>query len=240
MSDTKGIVSLKSIVANVMSDLGEAADMGNYARYLQWAIRGVKDAHLFHMGHVKTAELTMTSINTVNLPDDFVSFVMIGIPYKGRLWTSTRDNNLLVPSDMLCGEDVLDSVDGEDTEIGTGTVTRMFGRQGGVNSEYYKLDLPNNRIIINGLDRATAILKYKSTGVALNKNTYIPREAEESIIAYVHVQRTKFDKTATRGERADAKQDWQQATTKLTRLQDINIDDFYDAVLRSFTLAPKR
>lgn len=239
MSELGNLVPLKQIVANVLNDLGMEADVGNTLRYTQWGIRGMRKVSTFFGSWVKTAKLEMTAMDTVILPDDFVAFIRVGVPYRGRLWVSTRDSNLLVPTDWECGDEALNVEDGENVEIGAIT-TQHFGNPGGQNQEYYRLDIDNNRIIMNGVQRTNVILEYKSNGINLNGQTRIPRLAEECIIAWIHRERTRFDRDATQKDSLSAEGRWIEEVRYLKRAQEPGIDALYDAVAAGYVYGPTR
>ena len=239
MSEIGNVVALRTIVANVMSDLGVQADAGNTMRYYQWGIRGMRKISTFFGSWVETKKLTITEMNTVILPDDFVSLIRIGVPYNGKLWVSTKEPNLLIPTDIDCGEDVRNDDDGENIVIGANTLSH-FMNTGGQNQEYYRLDIQNNRIILNGADRTDVIIEYKSNGINLDGDTRIPRMAEEALIAFIHWQRAVFDRDASRSQLADAKYRWIEEVRYLKAAQEPSIDALYDAVARGYKYGPKR
>jgi len=239
MAEIGNLVPLKQVVANVLWDLGIEADSGNTLRYTQWGIRGMRKVSTFFGAWVKTAKLEMTAMDTVTLPEDYVAFIRIGVPYKGRLWVSTRDSNLLIPTDVECGEEVINEEDGEDLVLGAVT-TSHFMNPGGQNKEYYRIDLEGNRIIMNGVSRTTVILEYKSNGINFNGKTRIPRIAEESVIAWIHRERTRFDRTSTAKDAAMADQRWVEEVRYLKRAQEPGLDALYDAVMAGWKYGPKR
>lgn len=240
MGHTKGIVTLKSIVMNVLNDIGEAGNMDQYMRFLQFATRGVKDLSLFHLNIVQTARIDMTDINTIILPMDFVSFIAIGVPYRGRLWTFTQDKYMVIPLTEDCGEDALDNDYGEGYDINTGYTVTGYGVPGGGNVYYFKLDLAHNRIVLSGFDRTTVTLKYVSTGVNFTDETIIPRMAEEAVIAWVHVLRTRNDRKISQVNKKDAEIVLYNETEKLRDLQAPSLDVMYDAIYETFYQTAKR
>ena len=236
MAETGNLVPLKQIVANVLNDLGMEADQGNVVRYTQWGIRGMRKVSTFFGAWVKTVTLDMTPMNTVVLPDDFVALVRIGVPYKGRLWVSSRDSNLLIPTDWKCGGEI----SSKDAETLGAVTIKGFGNRGGQNFEYYRVDIEGNRIILNGVTRSNVILEYKSNGINLDGKTRVPRIAEECIIAWIHRERTAFDRSANRGDFIIADQRWKEEVRYLERAQEPGIDALYDAVMSGWKYGIKR
>ena len=240
MSDSKGVITLKDIVLNVQNDIGPQADAGNYFRFLQFAIRGMKKLRLFDLNIVNTARLDMSDINTVTLPDDYVNFCALGVPYKGRMWTFTKEGKMISPSSESCGKEVLDSDKGEGIDISDGYNVSGYGVPGGGNLYYMNIELKNNRIVLSGFNRTTVILKYISTGVSMNDETYIPRIAEEALIAWVHWKRLQYDRKSSRVDKYSAKVDYYEAVKDLRDVQSPTLDEIYDAIYETFFQSAKR
>src|SRR5512137_470689 len=119
-NNLKGVVTLKQIVANVLLDLGKQGDMGEYQRYLNFAVRVWRDLRLFHLNTVDTVRLAMSAINTIELPDDYLMFISLSIPVNGQMWTFTKNDRLIIPATEDCGQQELDATEGEGVDIGDG------------------------------------------------------------------------------------------------------------------------
>jgi hypothetical protein len=239
-NNLKGYTTLKEVVLNTLSGMGKSANMQYYFAFLQFAIRGYKKLNLFHLPITKTAYLTMSDINTITLPNDYLSFLALGVPYKGRIWTFTKDQGLVSPDTTDCGVQSLSSTEGEDIVKGdTGSLTG-YGLQGGVNEYYYKIDLANNRIIINGLTARKATLVYVSTGISMSETTFIPKIAEEALIAFVHWQRVQYDDTVPMGIKKDYEEQFIKGCNELEYASMPTIEELYDAVYSAFYQTAKR
>lgn len=239
-NNLKGYTTFKEVVLNVLSGMGKKANMQYYLPFLQFAIRGYKKLNLFHLPMTKVAYLAMSDINTITLPDDYLSFVAVGIPYKGRVWTFTKDQGLVQPDSTESGLQELSSTAGEDVVKGdTGSLT-AYGLQGGVNEYYYKIDIANNRIIINGLTARTVSLAYVSTGISMSETTFIPKVAEEALIAFVHWQRVQYDDDVPLGIKKDYENQFNQGCNELEYASMPTIEELYDAVYAAFYQTAKR
>lgn len=239
-NNLSGYTTLKEVALNAILGMGRKGNTQFYFPFVQYAIRGYKKLNLFHLPMPKVAYLAMSDINTVQLPDDYLSFYSIGVPYKGRLWTFTKDQSLVSPDSEDCGEGELTTAGGEDIVKGdTGTLTG-YGLAGGVNEYYFKLDLPNNRIIINGLTARTLTLVYISTGISMSEETFIPKIAEEALIAFIHWQRLQYDDEASMALKKDYEQQYINGTNEIEASTMPTLDELYDAVYRAIYSSVKR
>jgi hypothetical protein len=241
MADLSGLITFEDIVANIMLDLGPEAQKSEYARILQWAIRGYGELQEFHLNYVQEAELPISDINTVTLPIDFVSFLSIGIGINGQYWTFTKDNKILSPKGTECGVESLDDESGEGIAIGDGGSISGYGVSGGRNVAYYRIDRKNNRIILNqNLNRDNVILRYITSGVNLDGPTYIPREARECLLAWVHWKRVQRSHKYSRVDKLDAKTDYYEEVDKLRDKTGPTLEEIYDAIFETVTQTAKR
>lgn len=239
--EVKGYSTLKTIIANVLNDL-DGGNMAHYKKYMQWAIRGYKELKLFALPIATTVRLPVNSdIYSVTMPDDFVNFVAIGIPYNGKLWTFSEYKDLIPTTTEDCGQETQDTDFGENITQDTGEYIYNYGASGGINQYYYKKDFGNNRVLLNGSPTLTnVVLKYVSTGVNIGSQTFIPKVAEEALIAYIHWKRTQFDKSATAYDKASFKQDWITEFNKLKFVTGSDIEAMYDALYETMIPTIKR
>ena len=239
-SNIKGVVSLKSIVSNVLLDLGKDGDMGEYLRYLNWGIRVLKELNLFHVRVVQTIQLSMTDIKTVTLPDDFLMFVSLGIPVNGRMWYFTKDDKLIMPQSEECALETLEDDDGEGVVIGDGRDYYGYGLPGGRNEYYYRLDLPNNRIVVNGFPRSKVILTYVGTGIKMGEETMVLKVMEEALIAGIHNMRDRRDRSVPMNHKIHSEEIYNQEVEKLRFVQGPTLDEICDAIYKTYYQSIKR
>jgi hypothetical protein len=237
----KGYTTLKEVVLDVINGMGKRANMQYYYRFLQFAIRGYKKLNLFHIPMGKVAYLAVSDLNTATLPADFLSFLYIGVPYKGRVWTFTKDQMLVSPDSIDCGADVIDTDEGEGVVKGSTGALSGYGIAGGVNDVYFKMDQANNRIIINGIvpnDKVT--LSYVSTGISMSETTFIPKIAEEALIAFVHWQRVQYDDDVAMNMKKDYEDQYNKCVNEIEYATMPTLDELYDAVYSAFYQSAKR
>ena len=76
--DTNGFVNLDYAVNQCLVDI-EDYDMAQYQRFLQFANLGYTDLNLFVTQNVKVAYLKINDNKTVDLPNDFMDYLKIGV-----------------------------------------------------------------------------------------------------------------------------------------------------------------
>jgi hypothetical protein len=252
MSEQKlpGYVTLQQVVYNYLNDINNYSKE-NYKRLFQWAIRGYTDLNLYHLDTISVAYLT-PNIDTgvCNLPDDFVRYVKIGYNDNGTIKVLGLNNELALVRDESCGEvsnpDYGTSTDEANTDLavpfvphfyGDTYVPALYGLNGGYAEAYYRIDKERRLLIIsNAVTGSEIILEYVSSGVSLSGATFIPREALEPLIAFLHWQDAKFNPKLTRGDRQDAKQDYHEAVNKMRFLvHKPTKEEFLDAIYSGFT-----
>jgi hypothetical protein len=237
--DLKGYVTIRQLANSAIGQMGKKGEMSLYFPFVKLLIRGYKQLNQFSLNMPKTERIMMNSIGCIDIPDDYMGFVSLGIPYKGRIWTFTRSDRLITPDGMVCGEATLSAANGETITIGNSTIAG-YGVGGGANDYYYKLDLPGHRIIINGFPRTTVTLNYISSGISMSETTWIPRIAEEALIAWVMWQRVVYDDAVPMGIKNQYKQEYIEKENEIKFSEMPTLDEFYDAIYQTFTQGLKR
>ena len=241
MAELSGLITLKDVVNNVFVDLGDEARKAEYARLLQFAIRGYGELRQFHLKQVKEVSLTISDINTVDLPDDLSSFISIGMALNGRMWTFTKDDKILTPDGVECGEPTLNEDDGEGVAVGDGNYVSGYGVPGGRNVAYYRMDYENHRIILNqDLNTTTVRLRYISSGVSLDGETYLPKAALECMLAWVHWRRIVRSTKYSRIDKQEAERLYYDEVEKLREITGTSLEEFYDAIYETIMQTAKR
>lgn len=234
----KGNISLKSIVANVKNETEDYSPQG-YNRLLQLAIRGIKFLNLHAGLSYESVWLELSDIKTVSFPSDFVKFLAIGIPYNGRLWTYTKESDLINPLSEAEGVQAIDSSIGEDNTIGDGGYVGGYGTSGGRNQAYYKVDINNEQILLNGFTGTKVLLYYRSTGISLSGETRIPGAAEEAVIAFVHWKRLAYTK-ANQYDKSEAKKEFDRQYEVFMSTKMPTPSEWYDSIFAAWHQSPKR
>lgn len=167
-------------------------DRKYYKEAAMYFMRGYRDFRLFNeSGSVKEAWLPITTINTVNYPEDVMRVISVGIVSDGELFTFTRADGMVSPvTSPIDGE--LDSDRGEDDTLRR-TPTAGYGAKG-TNVEYYfKDEQQKRRIVLSRMavnvsrfaNRSEVLVRYVSDGVNNLDELYIPNDAANMLISYI-------------------------------------------------------
>lgn len=185
---TKNVTSLQSIVYEVMNDLGKT-NPHDFKRYFQWAIRGYKKLNMFHLNTVETFVSKVSSINTIDLPDDFMNYIRIGYLVNNQIITLSKNDDITLTFTKLNGNEVIG--EGMNKPMDIISSTWLAAPNKVYNNRFYRYDRANNRLILQGdFYNATIVIEYISTGISLDGQTFVPEIAREALIAYLHWQRT--------------------------------------------------
>lgn len=199
------LISIHRISLGISDEMGDTAHR-HVAKYMREANLAAKDLFLYVIPHseelsVTSRVLPIGSNYMIELPDDFIYEVKVGVCSNGRI-------AVLGLSDDLCGTSnnqncPCTEATQEINDICSGTCTgdmytfyntwrnggylgELYGLKGGQNClGYYKIDRTNNRIILSSeLPGREIILEYKADPT-LNGIGLVPSEAELAIREFV-------------------------------------------------------
>ena len=195
MMETAGLKSLNQVVDEFLLKTGRSKD--EYFKIEQFAIDGLRELRQLHMrGVVKWAKLDIdATLNTISMPNDYVSFVGICVPVNGQFWFLTNKERLVITT--TGDPETLDEDAGEGVEI-TDNYIVGYPAKGGINQEgYYKIDERNRRIFINSCDEDSVVLLYNSSGVNLSgTTTYVPVRVIDTLEAYILYKESTYSGNA--------------------------------------------
>jgi hypothetical protein len=205
---TSGYVNLNYVVNSVLMDMDEYTT-SKRKKILQYAIFGVTELNIFVLPSVEVAYLRQNDDFTIDLPDDYLDYIKVGVevggPDERRIVTLTLNNTLPLPNTdklKICPNSCVDeptlTLNNTDYFIpGFGYyfaehyrngqyVGEMYGLGGGMGLMQYRVDLKNRQIILNELfENGEIVLEYKSTGIKTDGSTTIPRQAVAALRAYI-------------------------------------------------------
>ena len=182
MADSAATRSIKTVVDELLAKTRNS--QSERTRWLQLAFDAYRDLRLYVLPDTVHTKLDMSAINTVDLPEDCLNIVAIGIPKNGQLWTLTQKDEMIKTTTLVGLTETLDSDEGEGVEISNNTMTG-YSTVGGVNkSGYYSVDWEKRRIWLNGFDRTSVVLVYVSSG-ASSSDLSVPVVAVPAIENYV-------------------------------------------------------
>lgn len=209
MAHSPGLVTLRYCVMNTLNELGDYS-MTWYNKYLQLAIDAFRTLNMKHIQSVKIVYLPVDAdMKYVTLPTDYLDYVKVAIPQNGQVWTLTKNDSLLLPRDMECGEPVLNTSRGEGVTLDSTSwggyyftdhfhngrwVNDLYAIGGGFNTAYFRVDEERGVIQLNGtIPNSEIILEYISSGIDLCGDTFVPVKALDTIKAYIHWKRLEYD-----------------------------------------------
>lgn len=209
----KGFTSLHECVLDYKAQINDFG-MGNYRRYMSFAERALSWMNITSIRNVNVAYLTPDENNVIAVPDDCAQISKLGININGRLHIIGRNENIVLPRDITCGEEYRD-VYASNSNIVThvnyfphfhmgALVTNLFGMSGGFNLAYYRYDTTSNTIIIEGdVSNYDVVLEYISSGVEASPQSAVPLYLREPIIAFIDWKVVAGNPTSTRGDIQD-------------------------------------
>lgn len=257
-NDTVGYVNLDYAAAH--ATMMRDDDDRFYEKKLQLAIDGFKELNIGGtFPSVRVAYLTVSEQNTIMFPFDYVDYILIGINNGGRIWTLTRNLNLMLPANQSCGEWYRPNLTTTSNESGQGmlpdygytfsqhdyngqTISGAYALGGGFNEAYYRIDHANRQIIFltdESLSGLTVILEYKSSGI--NKNTIVPLQAVPALDAYIHWKLAIHDRQENMNNKMMFKEEWLNEKGKLrSMMRSFTIDEFLDQKYLALSQGVKR
>ena len=249
----RGFVSLDSCIRNAIMDIG--AGMERYEQFKKWAIDGYRKFHFDLAAEIKTVQLELTAWKAIELPIDYVDFVMIGVVYNGDIRVFTNDDRI-----SLYHEDA-DPIDGDPDDAPadgvlpeTTTERRYFynitsrGEDAGqlygltVKSNgvgYYKMNPERREIQFSPHVRADTLiyLEYISDGIDPCEKTVVNVYAAKLIELYINWQRHFFSKSSTMAEKKMAEDIYyNEYRIVQTRVQPITFEDVLEVARDGYKL----
>lgn len=201
---------------------------------------------------VNTARLPVNSYGAIELPNDFVDDVMLGIPVGGMLQPVAKRDNIN-PLRTFDADGQFENWTTSNTEetnaIFSGTWTwfwnvndlgeptgRMFGAGSGSNNGYM-VDKKRRQIQVTGTFTSDeAILMYISDGQSADNATQIDVRAQAAIDAY---SGWKSSPNADIKASPEAATFYNEARILRARLDDLTPDDIKSILRRNYKAAPK-
>jgi len=250
---TTGKVLIQDVVKEVLNDMN-IYSLENYVRYLKFAIRGFTKLNLFDLTNFQVAYLTMTDVGTVDLPRDYVDYTKIGYRgLNGITYILGLNDDMYFNNTVECGLPINDVLGGIADDIsdsyyflphttnGCRTET-LYGLGGGFADSYYKVNRENDYIqFSNKVPGGEIILEYISSGISINGSTYIPLQAVEAVIAWIHWKRKQHTGTFNFNEIQSAKKVWEEERNALRDFENaFTFQEIMDVLYESYKQTAKR
>jgi hypothetical protein len=234
-------------------DIGDT--MSRYEQFKHWAIEGYRDFHFDLAQEVKTTVLTLTAWKAVDIPIDFVDWVMIGVVVDNQIRVFTHDNRISLYRPDADQDGVTDPItttvdptvqegvpfwfwnnrtsQGEDAGQLYGLTTKYNG------VGYFKFNKERGEIQFDpSVDGSTVIyLEYISDGIDPCEKTMVNLYAAKLIKMYIHWCRLRFSKSANQAQIQRAQDDyWKEHFKVQNRIQKITVDDVLAAARDAYRL----
>lgn len=249
-------MTLDSVISNVINDT-YGASMHEYMRYLQWGIRGVKKFNFDILSSFKAVQIPVTATGTIDLPSDFVDYIVIGVIASGRVVTLTENRSMNMTTNVNnCGQPIL-TERGRNTRQVPGVfedagwyffnyrngqnLGQIFGYGGIREDQGYRIDRDAGIIqFTNNMVGSDIYLEYASDGLTYTGDTLIHVHAEEALIQWIHWKRLQHKPGVAVSQKEIAEKDYNKAYKNAThRMRSFTGAEFLDAVRRNYHQAIK-
>jgi hypothetical protein len=236
MADTAGIIKIEDIVDSFV--LRYKVPMDDHLLYVDHACAFYRHIRTHHAGGYKETKVDVDSLGFIDFPSDYMDLVKLYLPKDGSIWTFTRNDNLVTTTTLVDGADTFDSTYGEGTDIKDARITG-FGAVGAVNEYYYTIIEDDRQILVSGITSDEVTMRYKTSGLNLSGETYVPSIMEDAIMAKLKKEKAYIDGD-TIGERQLLAQELKEEILLLRKAGLPTLDEIKDALRSVRTPTPMR
>ena len=237
----------------------EGKTIHQYSQYLAYAVEGFKKLEYFSTGSTTPATVILevdSNTNTAQLPVDFVDYLVIGMKHGNSVVTLGSKDNLLLQlgyndcgmpvanASECCCNGTLDSVASDYLATGYGYMFtgwgwggsyKLFGFGGGYSVNYFRVDIANRRIILDGAVGTGEIVMEYLTNKA-RESSYVHPYCENALKAYIDWQAKLNRRNETISARQMAEMQWQtEADLAKRQIQAWTPHDFIKRMRRTNT-----
>lgn len=248
----RGFVTLDQCIRNALMDI--SAGMERYEQFKKWAIDGYREFHFDLVQEIKTAYLLLIAWKAVELPIDYVDFVLIGVNINQDVRVFTNDDRIALPDQAIIDGDPDAAEEGGDLPLETtgqrihfynvtsrgedaGQLYGLLVKNNGVG--YYKINSERREIQFSPHVKGdtTIYLEYISDGINPCEKTVVNIYAGKLIELYIHWQRHSFAKSSTHADKREAKDNyWNQFYKVQNRIQKITAADVLEVARDGYKL----
>lgn len=229
MADTPGVASLQNTVKNYLVERAEF-NVENWKRYLQIVARGFKNLKLTSINTTQVMYGTPDSVNQIIVPD-FVDWVKVGYRLGDKCFLLNINKNLIINRNTENGviideNGVIEVPDCAcyfmDHTVNGYDVTSLHGSCDRLNELSFNVDYDLGIIQFSSMvPRREMIIEYKSSGISVDGNTYIPAFAVEPLIEWLYWRTAKADPLSSAGKIQMNKQDYYEAVAVMEDIQNL-------------------
>lgn len=264
----RNYISVKEVVNDFLLTLSEDDYVSNVADYhvYQLALRGIREMGFDVMKRVKSIALDVTSINTVELPDDFVGLLRIGAEGGDGLLYSFKENKNISTAQQYVtdsagnridsnGDGVFDREESDKVQsINTendltaehrqslyeGSMGRAYGHGGGQGFAQYRVNYEQNRIeLASGIAFDEVVVEYIADE-ARSENPSVHIYAEEALRYYIYLKLVQRKANVPAGEKQLARQNYyNELRIAKARMNAFSKEEALNVIRKNFKQSPK-
>ena len=224
-----GVILLSDAVKQIL--LNTRRPESEYFRYISMATQGVTKLRLHVVSYPKQIEATLPDSGVIDFPDDAIRIISVGVAHNGSLWTYTLRNDIIT---------VLDEDGVPQETLDDRVPANRVAVRGGRNTHYFKIDYEERTIYIMGYPAQDVYLTYESSGISLTEDTYIPLEMVPALEAYIMWQDSKYNLSLSANQKNQLEYYFHQERAQLKTLRQPSVDEWSDAIMRTYTRRFKR
>jgi hypothetical protein len=229
-------VTIDSIVRSLLGDEGKHTTH-EYLRLTNIANRGLKELTFDILGDIKVHVATVSSALRIDLPQDFVDYVFMGV-VNSDYQIEPIGRNRSIPADG--DSNVSYKGPGEYHYVYGG----LFGLGGGQNNNGYyvpEIDYENWQIILGEMASGeTVYMEYITDGSQSDGANHVHPYAEEALIAWTYWKSIQRKREIPANEKLMAQQEYyRQKRVARARLSAFTKNEFLQQLRKGFKQAPK-
>lgn len=248
---------LDIIVREYLNSLGASHVDNRYARFLQFAIEGVKYINREQKNVIKTKLIPVSEVNFVfPLPVDFLDYLRISICWQGQLFALGLNDNMCPPHFDSCGNLVVDGIQNTNVNASLGNydwagqynqdgffIGKIYGLGGGGNSiGSYKVFKAQGYIAIQNMTQAydEIVLQYIGDIDSIDGEHLVDSAYSEAVKAWIYWKSIERLRSYGLGEKKNAEQTFYNEKRKGALIQKaVTITEIVSSVRQGYRSSPK-
>jgi len=261
-------------ISEVVNDFIMSLDGDDFAKNVSdtvvhnYALRGLREMGFDMLQRVRSIKLSRNDNDTVDLPDDFVSLIKVGIVGNDNMvYVLTPNSNInysqkyktdsyggLIDSD---GDGVYDRVDSKTATgdndilhdedylvfsnyIYQNNVGQIYGLGGGRYTGEYRINYDQNRLELSLSDGYDELVIEYVADEARSTNPTVHLMAEEALRAYIYYKIIERKSNVPGGEKARARAEYFNELRRAnSRLKSFGKEEALQVIRKNFKQAPK-
>lgn len=256
--------TIDAVVKSAMTDIGETTTH-MYQLFLKYALEQLREMNIEFSREIKTVSLPMNTYKSVDLPEDCIDWIKIGIQVGERIFTMGVQSDLALLNDVDdCGNPIANLPQAPFDEkpnginfnnyggywfnnftnnsSGTASNGRLFGFGGGIPSRgLYRIDRERRQIRFDDSVTTTNIyLEYISDGFHPTDATYVNPLCFEYLRTAIHFRRVDGDDNASQALKYEKSEKmWYAKLAAAGRMGDLVIQDIINSSRLGYRLTNK-